>query len=560
MDLSINLKGLWRSLVVVDREYSSVGARRRVELLRSLIIPFFVFSLIGIYFSHGIVQQGLMLSLLFQAGSYLLSRTRYLSLAAMFAVLAACVPQYYPAMVVSEISAIKLGDLILWMWIPLILSSLWLRPSHYALFAILHLSLVACAPVFLADIVWSDIYKLFTISLIGATMLWGATLIRNRELCIIDEESKMLRERKNMLATIQDNIQEMIAVFTEDGRLRTANQALKKMYNIMAADLEKGVFLGDIIDLSQNNTLSETDILRDHYARKMKSTFCSGGNIPLEVKFSATEIHGVPHYVGVLRDIRQQNAYENVLKKEKEMAQRESKAKSEFISSVSHELRTPLNAVLGFAQLMEFDNQDLETRHVNSVKEIRRAGEHLLELINEILDLAAIEAGKFKLSMGEVALQDLFDECGMLCASIANEKQVSIKIQNADRLAVFADPLRLKQVLLNLISNAIKYNRNGGSVLVYCENRSNGVIRINIRDTGYGMNVEEIERLFQPFERMEKNSNIEGVGIGLVISKKLIEHMGGRIGLYSEEQQGSTFWVELDVVQARSEPSLSLHG
>ena len=224
-----------------------------------------------------------------------------------------------------------------------------------------------------------------------------------------------------------------------------------------------------------------------------------------------------------------------------------SQAKSEFLSSMSHELRTPLTAIIGFGQVLEQTIKDEETK--SYVSEITKAGDHLLELINDILDLSAIESGKLSLSLDIVSLQDIFSECLSLMTPIAEKRDLRI-IQPSFENVVYlvkADYMRLKQVLLNLLSNAIKYNREGGNITLVVENRAENRLRITVSDTGMGINKLNQKQLFQRFNRLgAQTTTIEGTGIGLVITKNIIELMNGAIGFTSKEGQGSSFWIDID--------------
>ncbi len=249
--------------------------------------------------------------------------------------------------------------------------------------------------------------------------------------------------------------------------------------------------------------------------------------------------------IGADNSVRKQ--FEAELTQAKAAAERANLAKSDFLSTMSHELRSPLNAILGFAQLLASDAAPQTENQKESTGQILQAGWYLLDLINEILDLALIESGKLLLSMESMSLDEVMLECRSMIEPQAGKYQVSMDFRAMPKPCfVRADRTRVKQVLLNLLSNAIKYNRPGGTVTVECALRTPERIRISVTDTGAGLAADKLAQLFQPFNRLgQQAGGEEGTGIGLVMTKRLIELMGGVIGVESTVGAGSIFWVEL---------------
>ena len=255
--------------------------------------------------------------------------------------------------------------------------------------------------------------------------------------------------------------------------------------------------------------------------------------------------------IGADNSVRKQA--EMALHKATAAAEKANLAKSAFLSSMSHELRTPLNAILGFAQLMESGSPLPTTAQQRSIEQILKAGWYLLELINEVLDLALIESGKLSLSTEPVSLAEVIQECEIMTEAAALKRGITVSFPDFD-IAYFVkvDRTRLKQVVINLLSNAIKYNCTAGTVVVACIVPTPGRIRICIEDSGAGLSREKIAQLFQPFNRLgQETSGEEGTGIGLVTAKRLVELMDGTIGVESTVGKGSVFWVELDLTDER---------
>ncbi len=259
----------------------------------------------------------------------------------------------------------------------------------------------------------------------------------------------------------------------------------------------------------------------------------------------------------VAHDSTERKRIEAALESARDLADRANHGKSEFLSRMSHELRTPMNAILGFAQVMEMDNPPEPLRV--PIGHIIKAGHHLLELINEVLDISRVEAGRMTISVEPVHLGAVVEECVALIRPLADQRSIRIVDSighNADG-HVSADRQRLKQALLNLLSNAVKFNREGGCVTISCEQYATGTtdsespkkhVRLSIADTGYGMAAAELPRLFEPFERLNADrAGVEGTGLGLALTKRLVELMGGTIHVTSNENCGSVFSIELKV-------------
>jgi PAS domain S-box-containing protein len=295
-------------------------------------------------------------------------------------------------------------------------------------------------------------------------------------------------------------------------------------------------------------------------------TACARDGKKTVVSYNATTFHDrdrkLQGVFAAARDVTERKRFERALQENnieleraKAAAEKANLAKSDFLSSMSHELRSPLNAILGFAQLINSDSPPPTASQAASIDQILHAGWYLLELINEILDLAQIESGKLALSREPTSLAEVMLECQAMIEPQAQQRGIKMIFPGAGAPHfVDADRTRLKQVLINLLSNAIKYNQANGTVVVECAMNGPDRMRISVRDTGVGLPPDMLSQLFQPFNRLgQERGKEEGTGIGLVMSKRLVELMGGLIGVDSTVGLGSVFWFELN---ASSEPQL----
>jgi PAS domain S-box-containing protein len=276
-----------------------------------------------------------------------------------------------------------------------------------------------------------------------------------------------------------------------------------------------------------------------------------GREFPLEISLSPMKTGDGLLATAAIRDVTERKRIEQAAEAARAEAEHANHAKSEFLSRMSHELRTPLNAVIGFGQLLEI--HDLDTSQRESVEQILKAGRHLLELINEVLDISRIESGTMSMSLEPVSLGSALAEALSLIRPLADEAAVRLAADPTELagLHVLADHQRLKQVLINLLSNAVKYNRHDGEISVRCDELPAGRVELAIRDTGRGITADELERLFDPFDRLgAERTDIEGTGLGLALSLQLTKAMGGTIKAESEPEMGTTMRVELDRAEA----------
>ena len=330
----------------------------------------------------------------------------------------------------------------------------------------------------------------------------------------------------------------------------TADEALglikKKLFNLIYMDIEMpgtdGIEATKIIRKTLNFSYVPIIIMTAKASDEtIEQSFAAGASDYINKPLHEAEV------LARTRAILEKSSVEKALVAAMQIAEKANNAKSQFMSSISHELRTPLNSIMGFSQLLASDpTQPLSAEQQENIDYVIKGGEYLLNLINEILDLAKIESGNTEFVLGSVALDDLLTHCVQMVMTQANDRKISIQ-QVKSGHTITADSKRSTQILLNLLSNAIKYNVEGGSILLGSDLMANGMIRITVTDSGLGISPDMQSELFEPFNRLgAEKTDTTGTGLGLVIVKSLVEAMGGQIGVDSELNQGSTFWVELE--------------
>ncbi len=364
-----------------------------------------------------------------------------------------------------------------------------------------------------------------------------------------------LRRAEAFLDSVVENIPNMVFVKSaEDLRFVRFNRAGEELLGYSRSDLlgknDYDLFPPEEAEFftSKDREVLESGRLVD-IAEERIQTRERGERFLHTRKIPILDADGHPVYLlGISEDITDRRRADAQIRATKELAERANRAKDEFLSRMSHELRTPLNAVLGFAQILEMEDPTPDQHE--SVRQILAAGRHLLGLIDEVLDVSRIATGSISLSSEPVSVTDALTEAADLIRPLAVERGIRLRIDDADGLHVLADRQRLKQVLLNLLSNGVKYNREGGDILVTSAHVTPDRLAIRVADTGVGIASEAMARLFDPFDRLgAEMSGVEGTGLGLALSKGLIEAMGGTVKAESEAGAGSAFTIELGLAE-----------
>jgi len=375
-------------------------------------------------------------------------------------------------------------------------------------------------------------------------------------------------DRMVFLESVLAGTPDVITVMSSDGEIVYANEAISTIFGVRPEDVVgRSVYDMAAIHPDDREQLRASlrrllggEVMTDRSRFRVRHT--DGQTVVIEThrKIILDDDLQVMAAVSVASDVSEQVALERQL-------YQANRAKSEFLSRMSHDLRTPLNSILGFAQLLELD--ELTSSQYESLRHISRAGSHLLDLINEILDMARIDAGKLEFALEPVSIEEVVREVASLMQPQAEQFDVAVDVASMRVPHVLADRQRLRQSVTNLVSNAIKYNRRGGLVRIYGDSTHDGRVRLSVKDTGPGIPFDRQAAVFAPFERLgAEETTIEGTGVGLTLAKRVMEAMGGAIGFDSKVGLGSTFWIELDEVSepvhvpdevpARIEPTITL--
>jgi PAS domain S-box-containing protein len=378
-------------------------------------------------------------------------------------------------------------------------------------------------------------------------------LVQMHELTRRQEVERALRESEKRVQDVVDNVDALIYIKGTDRRYILVNRHFEETFGVRREEAPAKTNY-DIVppSVAAVYTANDEQVIRAGLPIHFEEPKTEGGGTWLSVKFPLFDDDGKPYAVaGISTDITDRKAAEEAVRQAKEEAERANRAKSEFLSRMSHELRTPLNSILGFGQLLQLEQ--LPPSATQSVDRIVNAGRHLLALINEVLEISRIEAGAQPLAVEPVHACGPLTETVELVRPLAAERGIEIEQDLHAGLFEFvlADYQRLKQVLLNVLTNAVKYNRQDGTVRISMQVMEGRRLRFRIADTGRGIDPGDVERAFMPFERLDADrTDAEGTGLGLALSKGLIDAMGGAIGVErSVRGEGTTFFVELPLTE-----------
>ena len=430
-------------------------------------------------------------------------------------------------------------------------NQLWqIRQRFVAVPTLIVIVIVTSAYLYFSDqsfLAWKILFLGIVLTSLLQILLLTITGYYHTALAEVNERSLLVQNSEKKYRTLINASPFSIQQINTNGQITAMNPAGLQMFNFQNESEVIGTsYLSIIADEYKERIL--TLLKRVYTGHYSEFEFKGNGDIHYLSNFSPIYDHDgmVSHALSITQDITKRKLMKDDLIEAKELAEHASQAKSEFLSSMSHELHTPLGVILGFAELLQADNLT-EDQHDN-VSYILSSGHHLLELVDQVLKLSSMEAGSTELLFEPVEVVIILEEVIVLLSPMAHKANIQIHLLSDLTVAVNADYTGLKQIIINLVTNAIKYNHHGGSVSIDWQQTEDNNVKISIIDTGTGIAEANKENVFTAFNRLGKEtSNIEGTGIGLIITKNLVEMMNGKIGFESAENKGATFWFELPI-------------
>lgn len=404
---------------------------------------------------------------------------------------------------------------------------------------------------------------LLSFTLMGVVLLYGLRLSDKEQLETEISNIKFDLEKEKLFTQVAfDVVLDGVFVTNEEGDILMINPTAEQIFGHRAEEI---VGTGVNTLLCDNTKKDAANLLTNYLSaqngdgaisrRELFGCRGDGTKFPLQMSVSQGVLNGETVYISAVQDVEHQKRVEMDLRAAKTFSEQANKAKSEFVSSISHELRTPLNAVVGSAQLLSLceNNGSKSQKYIN---DINTASGHLLDLISSILDFSEIESGRTNLRIDSHFLEPLINECVSVVEPQAKAAGIEVSL-DCENLSVVADALKLKQVLINLLSNAVKYNKENGKIVVEAKEFGDGVISIRVADTGSGISDYDLKQIFEPFSRLGRElGSIEGTGLGLALTKKLVEQMGGWLEAESTVGEGSEFTVRLHGKSTTQQPTM----